>query len=356
MATDEIIRRSLSLPAWADGTTKDFRQALPAYLQVSNPLDTSGVMADDADILRSVLRAASGDKQTDLTLVCLGGSRAREHAVVDGLAALTPEIAKPTLVVWAGGSPEVYRRMRQAGIIAFDGVEDAIAAVSLARAQAPADAATDPASQPCGLPPREAARATALAMIEAACAAGRTMLDEVESKTILRAYGVPCVAEVTVGPDGDAGQAAAGLSYPLVAKLRSAEVPHKSDVGGVMTGIADAGKARVAVADLLALGGRLGLRHADVVLQEQVDIGVELILGASADPPSGQSSPSASVALRLRVARDVQVMLPSLTRPDACRALDRLRSQHLLGGFRGAAPVPRQQVADTVRSLRANGQ
>jgi acetate---CoA ligase (ADP-forming) len=347
MATDEIVRRSLSLPSWTDGSAKAFRQVLPAYLQISNPLDTSGVMADNLGILRSVLRAASADSRTDVTLLCLGGSRAREQAVVDGLADFLPKIAKPTLVVWVGGSPDVYQRMRHAGIIAFESVEDAIAALSLARARLP-DGTDHEASQPCGMPSRQAATATAASVIEAARAAGRTALDEVESKVILRAYGVPCAAEAVVEPGADVAQVAAELSFPLVAKLRSAEVRHKSDVGGVIAGLADIAATRAAVADLLALAARLGLQDADVVLQEQVDIGVELILGASTDPTFGPVVSIGVGGVTAEVAPDVQVRLPSLTRAGVYRALDGLRGQRLLRGFRGAAPVPRRRLADTV--------
>jgi acetate---CoA ligase (ADP-forming) len=347
MASDEIARRSLSLPSWADSSAEAFRQVLPGYLQISNPLDTSGVMADNLGILRAVLRTASADDRTDVTLLCLGGSRARERAVVDGLADFVPKIAKPTLVVWVGGSPDVYQRMRHADIIAFESVEDAIAALSLARAHVPDDM-DQTASRPCGLPSRQAAMAIAVSMIKAARAAGRTALDEVESKVILRAYGLPCAEEAVVEPGADVAQVATKLLFPLVAKLRSAEVLHKSDVGGVLAGLADIAATRAAVADLLALAGRLGLRHAEVVLQEHVDIGVELILGASTDPTFGPVVSIGVGGLTAEVAPDVQVRLPSLARAEVYRALDSLRGRRLLRGFRGAAPAPRRQLADTV--------
>ena len=191
MATDEIVGRSLQLPAWNTDSVARFGELLPDYVGVHNPLDTSGVMADDVMLLRAVLETASADDQTDVILLCLGGSRTREQAVLSALREVVPTLAKPVLVVWVGASNEFPAVMHESGIACFDSIEAALAAVSLALS-VPSHAEQDDSALP-----DEAGRRRALdeavALITQARAAGRTTLDEVESKAILRAFNVPAV-------------------------------------------------------------------------------------------------------------------------------------------------------------------
>jgi acetate---CoA ligase (ADP-forming) len=134
----------------------------------------------------------------------------------------------------------------------------------------------------------------------------------------------------------------------VVAKLRSHELLHKSDVGAVRLGLSDPAAARRAIRELRALAGELQLAQADIVIQEQVGIGAELILGASEDPTFGPVLTIGIGGVHAEVEPDIQILLPSLNRSDVLDAVDQLRSQKLLNGFRGAAPVPRPDLAKTV--------
>jgi acyl-CoA synthetase (NDP forming) len=345
MATDEIVRRSLQVPAWNAECATRFDELLPDYVTVQNPLDTSGVMADDVALLRAVLETASADDQTDLILLSLGGSRTREQTVLTALSEIVPTLAKPVLVVWVSASSEFPAAMHRSGITGFDSIEAALAAVSVAR-WAPSPAGEEESIPRHGAPNRHALDVAA-ALITWAQATGRAALDEVESKAILRGFGVPTVAEQMLGAD-DESCLPADLVYPVVAKLRSPELPHKSDVGAVRMGLSDPAAARRAISELRALAGELKLAQADIVIQEQVDIGAELILGASEDPTFGPVVTIGIGGVAAEVEPDIQILLPSLNRSDVLDAVDRLRSQKLLNGFRGAAPVPRPDLANTV--------
>jgi acetate---CoA ligase (ADP-forming) len=312
---------------------------------VQNPLDTSGVMADDVALLRAVLETASADDQTDVILLSLGGSRTRERTVVAALSEIVPTLAKPVLVVWVGASSGFPAAMHRSGITGFDSIEAALAAVSVAR-RAPSTAGQEESIPRHGGSNREALDAAA-ALITQARAGGRAALDEVESKEILRAFGVPTVAEGVLEAD-DESRLPADLVYPVVAKLRSHELLHKSDVGAVRLGLSDPAAARRAICELRALAGELKLAQADIVIQEQVGIGAELILGASEDPTFGPVLTIGIGGVHAEVEPDIQILLPSLNRSDVLDAVDQLRSQKLLNGFRGAAPVPRPDLANAV--------
>jgi len=344
MATDQIVRRSLLLPAWNADASARFGEALPDYVTVQNPLDTSGVMADDVALLRSVLETASEDDQTDVVLLCLGGSRDREQTVLSALSEIAPLLAKPVLVVWVGASSGFPAAMHRSSIAGFDSIEAALGAVSVAR-RTPRRAAEQRWTTRDGTRKGQASD-VAVALITQAQADGRTTLDEVESKAILRAFDVPTVAERVLHTDES--HLPADFSYPLVAKLRSPELLHKSDVGGVRIGLSDPAAARSAIAELRALAHQLGLAQSDIVVQEQVSIAAELILGASEDPTFGPVVTIGIGGVGTEVEPDIQIRLPSLTRSDVLDAVDHLRSQKLLNGFRGAAPVSRSDLADTV--------
>jgi acetate---CoA ligase (ADP-forming) len=345
MATDEIVRRSLQLPAWNAECAARLGEILPDYVTVQNPLDTSGVIADDVALLRTVLETASSDDQIDVILLSLGGSRSRERSVVAALSEIVPTLAKPVLVVWVGASSEFPVAVRRSGITGFTSIEAALAAVSVAR-RTPRPAGLNESLTPGGGSNRQALVA-ATALIVRAQADGRTALDEVDSKAILRAFGVPTVAERVLDVD-DESQLPVDLAYPVVAKLRSPQLMHKSDVGAVRIGLSDPAAAQRAVSELRALAGKLQLAQSDIVIQQQVSIGAELILGASEDPTFGPVITVGIGGVAAEVEPDIQILLPSLNRSDVVGAIDQLRSQRLLDGFRGAAPVSLPDLADTV--------
>ena len=351
MATDEAVPRSLRLPAWAPSTARQLEGLLPRYVTVRNPLDTSGVIADDPLLLRAVLDAAATEDGVDVLLLALGGSQARRTMIVEALVTAGPELPKPLVVVWVGETDESTRRLIAAGIPCFGRLEDAVSALALSVGpnRPEVDLANVQVSSlaPSGsLMAQEDPSKVALELIAGARHHGRLTLDEFESKAILRAFGIPCVPESPVQGVDEVDVAAADLCYPLVAKLRSPGLLHKSDVGGVSLGLADRNAVERAVAELLRRAHQLGLDDADVLLQEQIPVGVELLLGSSTDPTFGPVISLGIGGVAAEIAPDLGVRLPHLSADDVDQVLSRLRSQRLLDGFRGAAAVSRSAVAD----------
>jgi acyl-CoA synthetase (NDP forming) len=351
MATDEAVPRSLRLPAWAPSTARQLEELLPKYVTVRNPLDTSGVIADDPLLLRTVLNAAATEDGVDVLLLALGGSQARRTMIVEALVSAGPGLAKPLVVVWVGETDESTRRLIAAGVPCFGRLEDAVSALALSVGpqRREVDRANVQGASPTSsrsLTAEEDPSKIALALVAEARHHERLTLDEFESKAILRAFGIPCVPEATVQGVDEVGVAAADLCYPLVAKLRSPGLLHKSDVGGVLLGLADRNAVERAVAELLTRAHQLGLDDADVLLQEQIPVGVELLLGSSTDPTFGPVLSLGIGGVAAEIAPDLGVRLPHLSADDVEQLLSRLRSQRLLDGFRGAAAVSRAAVAD----------
>src|SRR5205823_1891546 len=133
-------------------------------------------------------------------------------------------------------------------------------------------------------------RARAGAMIAAVRASGRTLLTEAESKPLLALYGIPTVATRVASDEGQAIAAAGEIGYPVVLKLHSETITHKTDVGGVQLSLGDAAAVRRAYRAIeAAVRERAGAEHFQgVTVQPMVKPdGYELIVGSSLDPQFG---------------------------------------------------------------------
>jgi acyl-CoA synthetase (NDP forming) len=163
-----------------------------------------------------------------------------------------------------------------------------------------------------------------------------------EDTDLLAAYGIPTPASRTAASHGQALTAAEELGWPVVLKTAAPGISHRSDVGGVVVGLADEEALRAAYADLAA---RLG---PDVTVHQQVPAGVELSVGIVRDPALGPMVVVAAGGVLVELMADRAVALPPVSRAGAMRMLDGLRLRPLLDGFRGAAPVDLEALADVV--------
>jgi acyl-CoA synthetase (NDP forming) len=347
MATDALVPRGLHLPGWSDKTAAVLASLLPGYVNVRNPLDTSGALAEDPGLLQTILQTAALDDGIDVLLLALGGSAARQATLAAAVADVAPLLAKPVVVVWVGPHGPPVRALAASGIACFATVEDAVAALDIALGRAlPAEAAPAPEVDP-------AAVATARAIIAAARAQGHAALDEVEGKRILRCFGIPCPGEAVVRDGGDVAAATSSLAMPVVAKICSRRLLHKSDVGGIVLGLADNEAAAAAVTHLRRRAASLGLDDAAIVVQEQLPVGVELIVGASRDTTFGPVVTVGIGGVTTELEPDIQIVLPDASGAEIRQAIDCLRGQKLLDGFRGAAPVPRDALVAVVTRFAA---
>jgi acetyltransferase len=193
-----------------------------------------------------------------------------------------------------------------------------------------------------GDPAGDGARAVS-AILDAARAEGRTLLDEHESKALLGAYGIPTVAMRVARSEDEAVAAAEALGYPVVVKLWSRTITHKSDVGGVKLDLANAGAVTRAFRDVRdAVTAKAGAEHfLGVSVQPFVARrdGYELILGSAPDPQFGPVLLFGTGGELVEVFRDRALALPPLTTTLARRMMEQTRIHRALLGVRGRAPV-----------------
>jgi acetyltransferase len=167
----------------------------------------------------------------------------------------------------------------------------------------------------------------------------RTLLDEWEAKQVLRAYGIPVVETHVAGTAEDAVELAGRLGYPVVLKLRSAAITHKSDVGGVRLGLGDAeavaGAFREMASSIATRFGTEAFGGVTVQPMLRTDDAVELIVGSSVDPQFGPVILFGSGGRLVEVFGDSAVGLPPLNTTLARRLMERTRIHAALQGVRG---------------------
>jgi len=190
-------------------------------------------------------------------------------------------------------------------------------------------------------------------VIAEAAAAGRTALSEIESKRVLTASGIPvAIPEFAVSADEAAG-AATRIGFPVVLKVHSPEVSHKSEVGGVALNLRDESEVRDAFARIRrGLAERMpGARFDGVAVESQARSGVELIAGISRSDRFGSLVVVGLGGIFVEVLHDTAMRLAPIDRREARAMLDELRGAPLLHGARGTRPVDLDAVADLLVQL-----
>ncbi|MBC7279332.1 acetate--CoA ligase family protein [Nocardioides sp.] len=336
LMADAIEDYGLSLAPWDQDWSERMGAVLPAFASVGNPIDVTGALVTDPDLLRKALDVAIEHPDTDIITVLVGNMQRQEDLVCEIVESAAARTDRPIVTVWVGGTGRAVPRLARCGLVGFTEPVRAIRALSaLVRFWVP----------------DEPTPATSAADPQAEAVAGQVVVDEVEAKRLLAAHGVPVVPEGEVMTADEAAEAATRLGFPAVVKILSTEVAHKSDLGLVQVGLADAGQVRAAAEQILAAAEEHGMTDRRLVVQPMISSETELILGMRRDPMFGPVVVLGIGGVLTEIAADVQVRLPPLTTDDARAMMNRLRYAELLDGPRGRVAVDRDALAATVVSF-----
>ncbi|MEJ5200303.1 MAG: acetate--CoA ligase family protein, partial [Anaerolineae bacterium] len=186
--------------------------------------------------------------------------------------------------------------------------------------------------------------------IAAALEAGRFQMDAIEARPLLTAYGIPTAGEGLATTPDEAAALAERIGFPVVMKLISPDILHKTEAGGVILNIRSAQEARAAFETLLERGraARPAARIRGVQVQQMIVGGQEVIVGVKRDPTFGPLVMFGLGGIYVELLADVSFRLAPLTEDDAWEMLAEVRSAKLLAGVRGAAPADRAALVDAI--------
>jgi len=187
-------------------------------------------------------------------------------------------------------------------------------------------------------------------LLDQAKAASRSALTAPEAKAICEAYGIAVPREGLAASATEAAQLATSIGFPVVMKIVSPQILHKTEAGGVMVGIADAQAAQAAFSTIVASARR---HHPDasidgVQVQQMLSGGQEVIIGAVTDPAFGKLVAFGLGGVLVEVLKDITFRLAPATRADALAMLDGIGAAEILRGVRGAPAVNRDALASMI--------
>ncbi|MGY3168130.1 acetyltransferase [Thermostichus sp. MS-CIW-19] len=343
LATDALIRAGGSLASLAPETLEQLSQILPPHWSHGNPIDVLGDAGPErfAQALEIVLR----DPGSQGCLVIL-----TPQAMTDPTATAAKVVEtwrrsgsrQPILASWMGGAlvDAGEQILNQAGIPTYRYPDQAARVFSyLWRFSDNLKALYEtPALPPATAVERERVQP----ILSQARRQGRTLLTEVESKELLAAYGIPVVpTRVAESPEA-AVEAAEQIGYPVVLKLYSHTLTHKTDVGGVQLNLPDAEAVRRAYRQIQTnVAEKAGSQHFQgVTVQPMIRTdGYELILGSSEDPQFGPVLLFGSGGQLVEVFQDRAIGLPPLNTTLARRLMENTLIYKALKGVRGRRAV-----------------
>ncbi len=179
---------------------------------------------------------------------------------------------------------------------------------------------------------------------------GRKLLLEHEAKSLISYYGIPTTKVRVAENENDAVKAANEIGYPVVLKIVSPDVVHKSDVGGVKVNLRSEEEVRNAYRSIIS-SVRENVPNARIVgvlVQEFAPPGLELIIGLIRDPQFGPTVMFGLGGIFVEVYRDVSFRVAPLTEEDADSMIKEIKAYKLLTGFRGMEPVDLESLKDAL--------
>lgn len=343
LAVDMLVRHG-GVPAEFSPTTLAALDAcLPAPWSHGNPADILGD-ADAARYARALEIVAADPGNDGLLIILTPQSMTDSTAVAESVVRINSTLRKPLLTSWmGGGSVEPGRqRLAAAGIPGFEYPDTAARIFARVSRHLHSVSMLPPEPSAENIPAPENATRLLMQVVNA----GRVLLTETESKALLTCLDLPVLETRTALTEAEAVTCAEALGYPVVLKLCSQTLTHKTDVGGVRLDLPDAAAVRTAWHGIRDSVTRLaGPQHfGGVTVQRMISSqGVELILGAKRDAQFGPVVLFGSGGVRVHVLDDTALDLAPLSPAQAMQLIARTRAHRLLQGVRGgtAADVPR---------------
>jgi len=351
LAADALDAAGLELVDLSAQTIDRLAHLLPPEASIRNPLDM--IASATPEGYRIAMAALLDDPGVDAVVpIFVPPFGIRQQDVADAIrsgAESSPD--KPVLAVLMGrdGLPQGRAELHDAGIPAYVFPESA------ARALGALNRHVEWAARPrlSAEPLDDIDRGSADSLLERVRGDGRRHLTQIEALDLLAAYGIPIAKPVLATSADDAVRVASTMGFPVVMKLASADVVHKSDIGGVRVGLESADDVRTAYDDMMSRV-RAAAPNAGVdgvLLQPMVRGGTEVIVGMARDSSFGPLLMFGAGGVFVEAMRDVVFRIAPLAEDEAMMMMQSIRGARLLDGFRGAPPVDRSAIAQIIRRV-----
>ena len=355
---DLVAAAGMSIPDLAEKSQKELRKHIPGYLRVSNPVDSGGPPSSDERGIK-VLRAIVKDPNVDMVIVPITGALASISApLARDIVTVSQETTKPILVVW--GSPtwdEVYEQvLLPSAVPTFRTFHNCVTAAS---AWFDHHEFRERYKSPIRLLPEKpsstARKVTDLVVGDGTADAG-TALSEQDAKAVLAAYGIPVTRDVLCTTAGEATRTVREQfgGKPVVMKIASPDILHKSDLGLVAVGVDGPAAVRRTFEEFMETAARKakGAAIDGVLVCEMAEPGIECVVGVSRDELFGPVVMFGLGGVFVEVFADVAFRVPPFDKDEARRMIEQTVGARLLHGTRGAKKVKISAIVDVLMKVQ----
>lgn len=359
----------LTFPPFVPESQHIIREVLYDYVATTNPLDITGPgIQGNSPIHIAALDALGSDPNMHIVLHAVGAGGGMLDAQSPAGQILLNAIEKYPEKVWIRmaivvgtfreqplGLPPIVEPIAQIGGVPFlQGYENGMRAIAALiryaefqerwqreRASGPAAAAEEGATD---------RRARAQALVRAA---GPQGLNETEGKALLALYGIPTPREQLATSAAEAAAIAREIGFPVVLKIVSPQIQHKTEAGGVLLALADEAAVAEGFATIMENARRYqpDAELQGVSVQEMVGGGRELIVGMVNDPQFGPAVVVGLGGIYVEIMKDSALRLPPIAPTDARAMVESLQGYPLLSGARGLAPADVDAVVETLSAF-----
>ena len=342
MMADRAEELGLEVPTLAPETQQRLAAVMPAFGAAGNPVDVTGQFVARPELLREAVVALMDDPAVHVGIVWLQLMTAHVDTLVRIFCEIRDRTTKPLFVCWVAAPAVAVKRLRAEGIPVYTAGERAVeAAAALVRhgrdrlAFARASDAVEPVHSAVPDATRDGVQGT------------------VQASQWLRSAGVP-MARVGLARSADEAVALwRGMGGPVAMKIESADITHKTEIGGVVLGRDDADAVAAAFHTLMqrASDGAPRARVDGVVVQQMAAGHLELVVGVKRDPVFGMIVMAGLGGIFVEVLKDVVFRRAPFSHDEALRMLGELRMTAMLDGVRGKPGVDRAVLAALLSNL-----
>lgn len=348
IASDAIEHSSLRMASFEESTIKALRDSLPPTAALYNPVDLIGDAGDDR--YSAALKAVLNDPRVDGAFVIFTPQAMSKPAKVARAVNQNMVDSKPVLAVFMGGPTvdESIDILSKACVPNYHYPERAISAMEAMANYEKWRNSPDPEYRKF-----EVDRAQVQGLLAEAIEKGQTEIGEYKAREIVSAYGFEVPGSVIANNASDAEFIADKMGYPLVVKIASPDILHKSDVGGVRVGLNSREEVQEAFVEMKERAKRF-FPEADIwgiSLQEMIGGGKEIIIGMVRDPQFGPVVMFGLGGIYVEVLKDVSFRIAPLSVEDAYEMIHGIRSLPMLQGARGEKPIDIESIVESLLRL-----
>ena len=349
MCADRAEEHGVPMPQPADDVRAILESRIPEFGSSRNPCDVTAAVLSDPESLGICAGALLSDPQygvlvSPMTYGSVGS--AKRPLVYNELA---KQHGKMACVVWQTewqDGPGVVDANGADRVALFRSMNACFSALAAWQWRAAKRAAGAQIVAPTPAPTIAEARRLI------AAASGQT-LTEREAKEVLALYGVPVVGEKLVQSADEAVTAAAALGFPVVLKVESPDLPHKTEAGVIRLNLRDAAEVRAGYEAVMANAAKVSPkpRLNGVLVQPMVGQGIEMVVGARVDPLFGPIVVVGLGGILVELLKDTALSPAPVTPAEALGLLGRLKGVKLLEGFRGMPAVNQNRLAEVISAV-----